>query len=218
MNAYDPKTVFSSIDQLGRYAYDNQPKITKWNLTRFAECLISLISKNEDEAVKLATEALDKFEQNYETKWLNMMRDKLGLYGADKDDKDLILELLNWMQKNKADYTNTFIFLMEKIIKGSEIYNKSEFNLWKNKWIKRLTMFGNTHDKSMVLMNSSNPMVIPRNHKIEEALTLATHGDLNVFNKLIEILKNPYLVNESDLEFLSPATYSDEKYQTFCGT
>src|SRR6056300_1406743 len=218
MDVYDPKTVFSSIDQLGRYAYENQPKITKWNLTRFAECLIPLISANEDEAIKLATEALDKFEQNYETKWLNMMRDKLGLYGEDKEDKNLIMELLNWMYEKKADYTNTFILLMNKTIKNSEIYDNADFNLWKTKWIKRLVMFGNTHDKSMELMSSSNPMVIPRNHKVEEALTLASNGDLTLFNRLIKILKNPYTVNSNDLEFMSPAPHSDKKYQTFCGT
>jgi len=218
MDSYDPKTVFSSIDQLGRYAYDNQPKITKWNLTRFAECLIPLISKNEDEAINLATAALDKFEKNYETKWLNMMRDKLGLYGQDKEDKNLIMELLHWMQKNKIDYTNTFVFLMNKKVKDSEAYNDTDFDLWKIKWVKRLTMFGNSHDKSIELMNSTNPMVIPRNHKVEEALTLASNGDLTLFNKLIEILKNPYLVNSNDLEFMSPAPHSDKKYQTFCGT
>ncbi len=218
MDTYDPKTVFSSIDQLGRYAYENQPKITKWNLTRFAECLIPLISKNEDEAIKLATEALDKFEKNYETKWLNMMRDKLGLYGQDKEDKNLIMELLDWMQKNKVDYTNTFIFLMNKIIKNSEAYKDTDFDLWKIKWEKRLTLFGNSHNKSMELMNSSNPMVIPRNHKIEEALSLASNGDLTLFNKLIEILKNPYLVSDNDLEFMCPSLHSDKKYQTFCGT
>ena len=218
MDTYDPKTIFSSIDQLGRYAYDNQPKITKWNLTRFAECLIPLISKNEDEAIKLATDALDKFEQNYETKWLNMMRDKLGLYGEDKEDKNLIMELLNWMQKNKADYTNTFIFLTDKTIKNSEVYDNTDFNLWKIKWVKRLAMFNSSHDKSMELMNSSNPMVIPRNHKVEEALTLASNGDLTLFNRLIKILKNPYTVNSNDLEFMSPAPHSDKKYQTFCGT
>src|SRR6056300_551489 len=185
MDVYDPKTVFSSIDQLGRYAYENQPKITKWNLTRFAECLIPLISANEDEAIKLATEALDKFEQNYE---------------------------------KKADYTNTFIFLMNKTIKNSEIYDNANFNLWKTKWMKRLVMFGNTHNKSMDLMSSCNPMVIPRNHKIEEALMLANNGDLTLFNKLIEILKNPYQVNENDLELMSPAPHSHVKYQTFCGT
>jgi uncharacterized protein YdiU (UPF0061 family) len=218
MDSYDPKTVFSSIDQLGRYAYDNQPKITKWNLTRFAECLIPLISKNEDEAIKLATAALDKFEQNYETKWLNMMRDKLGLYGENKDDKKLIMGLFDWMQKNKVDYTNTFIFLMNKTIESSKVYNNADFDLWKIKWKKRLTMFGNSHDKSMELMNSSNPMIIPRNHKVEEALTLASNGDLTLFNKLIEILKNPYLVNDNDLKFMSPARLSKKKYQTFCGT
>jgi uncharacterized protein YdiU (UPF0061 family) len=218
MDFYDPKTVFSSIDQLGRYAYNNQPKITKWNLTRFAECLIPLISKNEDEAINLATAALDKFEQSYETKWLNMMRDKLGLYGEDKDDKNLIMELLNWMQKNKVDYTNTFIFLMNKEIKDPEAYNNADFDLWKIKWVKRLTIFNNSHDKSMELMHSSNPMIIPRNHKVEEALTLASNGDLTLFNRLIKILKNPYLVNSDDLEFMSPVPHSDKKYQTFCGT
>ncbi|MDB9739471.1 YdiU family protein [Candidatus Pelagibacter sp.] len=218
MDTYDPKTVFSSIDQLGRYAYDNQPKITKWNLTRFAECLIPLISKNKDEAIKLATEALDKFEKNYEKKWLNMMRDKLGLYGEDKEDKNLIVELLNWMQKNKIDYTNTFIFLMNKKIKKPETYNNADFDLWKIKWVKRLTMFAGSHDKSMQLMNSSNPMVIPRNHKVEEALILANNGDLSMFNKLIEILKKPYLVDNDNVEFMSPPLQNDKKYQTFCGT
>jgi uncharacterized protein YdiU (UPF0061 family) len=218
MDSYDPKTVFSSIDQLGRYAYDNQPKITKWNLTRFAECLIPLISKNEDEAIKLATEALDKFEQNYQTKWLNMMRDKLGLYGEDKEDKNLIMELLNWMQKNKADYTNTFVFLMDKIIENPETYNNADFDLWKIKWMKRLAMFDNSSDKSIELMHYTNPMVIPRNHKVEEALTSANNGDLRLFNKLINILKNPYLINKDNFKFMSPAPHSDKKYQTFCGT
>jgi len=218
MDSYNPKTVFSSIDQLGRYAYENQPKITKWNLTRFAECLIPLISKNEDDAIKLATNALDNFESNYENKWLNMMRDKLGLYGEDKNDKNLIIELLNLMHKKKADYTNTFVYLMDEEIIDSETYNDADFKLWKIKWMKRLNMFSNTNDKSMKLMRSTNPMVIPRNHKIEESLMLANKGDLTLFNKLIKILKNPYQVNKSDLEFMSPTLYSNEKYKTFCGT
>ena len=211
IDSYDPKTVFSSIDQLGRYAYDHQPKITKWNLTRFAECLIPLINKNEDEAIKLATNALDNFEQNYENKWLNMMRDKLGLFGEDNGDKNLITELLNWMYKKKADYTNTFVFLMNEEIIDLETYNDKDFKLWKIKWIKRLNMFGATNDKSIELMRSTNPMVIPRNHKIEESLILADSGDLTLFDKLIEILKNPYQVNKSDLEFMSTAPYSDKK-------
>jgi len=107
---------------------------------------------------------------------------------------------------------------MNKAIENSKAYNNADFDLWKIKWVKRLTMFGNSRDKSMELMNSSNPMVIPRNHKVEEALTLASNGDLTLFNKLIKILKNPYQVNKDDLEFMSPAPYSNKKYQTFCGT
>ena len=104
MDHYNPKTVFSSIDQLGRYSFSNQPPITKWNLSRFAECLIPLIDKSEDKAIQLATEIIDNFQNIYEEKWLNMMRDKLGLFGKSKDDKKLIDDLLTWMEKNKADY------------------------------------------------------------------------------------------------------------------
>ena len=128
------------------------------------------------------------------------------------------MELLNWMQKNKVDYTNTFIFLMNKTIKNSEADNNADFDLWKINWVKRLIMFKNSNDKSIELMHSNNPMVIPRNHKIEEALTLASNGDLTLFNKLIKILKNPYEVNNNDFAFMSPAPHSDKKYQTFCGT
>jgi uncharacterized protein YdiU (UPF0061 family) len=118
MDQYHPKTVFSSIDKFGRYAYSNQPPIAKWNLARFAECLIPLIDKNEETAIKIATDVIDNFQNIYEKKWLNMMRDKLGLFGEDKNDRHLIDDLLNWMEKYKIDYTNTFCHLMEiKILK-----------------------------------------------------------------------------------------------------
>jgi len=107
---------------------------------------------------------------------------------------------------------------MGKKIKNSEIYNEADFNLWKDKWKKRLTMFNSTHDKSVALMHSTNPLIIPRNHKVEEALTLANNGNLTLFNKLLEILKNPYQVNNDDVDFMSPAPHSDKKYQTYCGT
>ena len=113
MDTYDPKTVFSSIDQMGRYAYCNQPVITKWNLARFAECLIPLIDDNQNKALELATEKINSFEKKYEEKWLNMMRKKLGILKADKKDKVLIIDLLTWMHQNKADYTNTFCHLMD---------------------------------------------------------------------------------------------------------
>ena len=103
MDNYDPKTVFSSIDKFGRYAYSNQPPIAKWNLARFAECLIPIIDSNEDKAIKIASEIIDNFQKIYEDKWLNMMRDKLGLFGEDKNDKNLIKSLLDWRENNKAD-------------------------------------------------------------------------------------------------------------------
>ena len=123
MDHYDPKTVFSSIDKFGRYSFSNQPPITKWNLARLAECLIPLIDKNEDAAIKIATETIDNFQNIYENKWLNMMRDKLGLFGKDKNDLKLINDLLHWMVSNQADYTNTFCHLMNINSSNDSKYN-----------------------------------------------------------------------------------------------
>jgi len=218
MDSYDPKTVFSSIDQSGRYAYDNQPKITKWNLTRFAECLVPLIDKNEDKAIKLATESLDKFEKNYEIKWLNMMRDKLGLHGEDKVDKNLVTELLSWMHNNKADYTNTFCFLMNEKFAFNKKYNNENFLNWKKKWNVRLKLNNNTEEKYLRLMHSVNPLVIPRNHKIEQALAEADNGDIGPAHKIIKVLEKPYTIQKKILEFQNPNPKENENYQTFCGT
>ena len=216
MDHYDPKTVFSSIDKFGRYSFSNQPPITKWNLTRFAECLIPLISKNEDEAIKLATEALDKFEKNYEKKWLNMMRDKLGLFGNNKNDKKLINDLLNWMGKNKADYTNTFCYLMNIKIGNNKIYNDKDFINWSNNWKKRISTNNSSKEKSLELMKNSNPTIIPRNHKVEEALTAANEDNLEIMNKLLSNLDKPYNEQKDIENYQSPS--GDKEYQTFCGT
>ena len=216
MDHYDPKTVFSSIDKFGRYAFSNQPPITKWNLARFAECLIPLIDKNEDTAIKLATDLIDNFQNIYEDKWLNMIRDKLGLFGEEKNDKKLINDLFNWMEKNKADYTNTFCNLMD--INSDEIYKNNDFINWKNEWKKRSELNNSTKEKQSKLMKSNNPIVIPRNHKVEEALAEADKGSLDKMKKLLAILKNPYDNQNNIQEYLMPAPSSNEKYQTFCGT
>ena len=216
MDYYDPKTVFSSIDKFGRYAFYNQPPITKWNLARFAECLIPLIDKNEDTAIKLATDLIDNFQNIYEDKWLNMMRDKLGLFGEDKNDKKLINDLFNWMEKNKADYTNTFCNLMD--VNSDEIYKNNDFINWKNEWKKRSELNNSTKEKQSKLMKSNNPIVIPRNHKVEEALAEADKGSLDKMKKLLAILKNPYDNQNNIEEYQTPAPSSNEKYQTFCGT
>ena len=216
MDHYDPKTVFSSIDKFGRYAFSNQPPITKWNLARFAECLIPLIDKNEDTAIKLATDLIDNFQKIYEDKWLNMMRDKLGLFGEDKNDKKLINDLFNWMEKNKADYTNTFCHLMG--INSDEVYKNVEFINWKNEWKKRSELNNSTKEKQIKLMKKNNPTVIPRNHKVEEALAEADKGSLDKMKKLLAILKNPYDNQNNIEEYQMPAPSNNKKYQTFCGT
>ena len=152
MDIYDPKTVFSSIDKLGRYAYCNQPIITKWNLSRFAECLIPLIDGDQDKAIKLATEVIDTFEKKYEEKWLGMMRNKIGLADEDEKDKFLILDLLTWMHQNKVDYTNTFCHLMNFQTQNDIVYENNEFSDWKKRWQERLSQ-NSSSEKYINLMS-----------------------------------------------------------------
>jgi len=218
MDTYDPKTVFSSIDELGRYAYFNQPSITKWNLARFAECLISLIDPKKEKAIEIATETINSFDKTYETKWINMMRDKLGLFGQDEKDQVLIIDLLTWMHKNKADYTNTFCFLMDEDFQHNKIYNDENFLTWKERWKERLKINNNTPKKYLSLMKSVNPLVIPRNHKVEEVLESANNNDLSPLKKLIKVLEKPYEKTNDNIDYQSPAPASDKKYKTFCGT
>jgi len=217
MDFYDPKTVFSSIDQMGRYAYCNQPGITKWNLSRFAECLIPLIDKDQSKAIGLATDIINTFEKKYEEKWLNMMRDKLGLFGIDDKDKFLIIDLLTWMHQNKVDYTNTFCHLMNFKIDNNKEYEDNDFQNWKKRWKERLSKNNNTPEKFMKLMRNVNPLVIPRNHKIEEALSKANDGNYDVMNELIKILCKPY-TDQKDISNYQLPSYSNDDYKTFCGT
>ena len=216
MDHYNPKTVFSSIDQLGRYSFSNQPPITKWNLSRFAECLIPLIDKNEDKAIQLATEIIDNFQNIYEEKWLNMMRDKLGLFGKSKDDKKLIDDLLSWMEKNKADYTNTFCYLMNIKIANNSLYSDKDFINWSNEWQNRISINDNSKEKSLELMKETNPVIIPRNHKVEEALKAANEDNLEVMNKMLSKFDNPYDEQKDIEDYQLPSL--DDNYQTFCGT
>ena len=218
MDYYDPKTVFSSIDKFGRYAFSNQPPITKWNLARFAECLIPVIDKNENNAIKLASDLIDNFQNIYENKWLNMMRDKLGLFGEDKSDKKLINDLFDWMKKNKADYTNTFCYLMKTNNTEDQIFEDKNFIKWQERWYKRLKINNTPEEKYFDLMRSKNPNVIPRNHKVEEALKAANENNFQPFHNLLKVLKSPYNSNADLSEYQKPAPFTDEKYQTFCGT
>tara|TARA_B100001175_G_C19480588_1_gene626906 strand:+ start:42 stop:1487 length:1446 start_codon:yes stop_codon:yes gene_type:complete len=216
MDTYNPKTVFSSIDKLGRYSFSNQPPITKWNLARLAECLIPLIDKNEDTAIKIATDLIDNFQNIYEEKWLNMMRDKLGLFGENKNDKLLIDNLFSWMEQNKADYTNTFCHLMD-IKSNDKIYNNNSFLDLVNQWKRRSKLHNSSKEKQLKLMKENNPIVIPRNHKVEEALTSAGKGNLEEIKKLLKVLNDPY-GNQKNISAFQKPSLDNKNYQTFCGT
>mgnify|MGYP001407898249 FL=1 len=216
MDDYDPKTVFSSIDKFGRYSFSNQPPITKWNLARLAECFIPLIDKDEDQAIKIASEIIDNFQNIYETKWLNMMRDKLGLFGEDKDDLKLINNLFNWMKSNQADYTNTFCYLMNISSIQDQIYKDKNFIDWSKNWEKRILINGGSKENSLELMKKNNPIVIPRNHKVEEALEAANDNNLKPMYDLLSILKKPYTKQTNIEKFQTPS--KNKNYQTFCGT
>ena len=218
MDNYNPETVFSSIDHDGRYAYFNQPGITKWNLARFAETLLPLINNDKDKAIDITSKTINSFGTLYKKCWLEMMRKKLGLLGEDSKDENLIIDLLSWMHQNKADYTNTFCFLMNKNIQENKIYNNQEFISWKQQWQERLKLHNNSSEKSLKLMCSVNPMVIARNHKVEEVLKEANNGNINPFNDFLKVLEKPYEKQIKTNNYQFPAPSSEKKYQTFCGT
>ena len=218
MDSYDPRTVFSSIDKQGRYSYFNQPIITKWNLERFAESLLPLIDDDNKVAIKIVTDVLKEFPEKYKKNWIEMMKKKLGLISEDPKDEELIIELLSWMHKNKADYTNTFCYLMNQYKLKNEIYNESQFILWKKKWEQRVNLNNSCLKKSLKIMRTVNPLVIPRNHLVEEALNHATEkNSLNKINELLKVLKDPYNSNSETSKYQS-TQFSEENYVTYCGT
>tara|TARA_A100001015_G_scaffold11362_1_gene13560 strand:+ start:484 stop:1947 length:1464 start_codon:yes stop_codon:yes gene_type:complete len=218
MDKYDPKTVFSSIDHFGRYAYYNQPSITKWNLARFAECLIPFLDANKDEAIKIATNKINEFDKKYEKKWLKMMSDKIGLLDTEKEDEVLILDLLQWMHSNKADYTNTFYNLINEKIFSNQVYDNADFLTWKDRWKMRLSKYKNKMDKVEEKMKFSNPIIIPRNYKVEEALSAAESGDMSLVEILLKALEKPYENNSNLKDFQITEKLNKSGYKTYCGT
>ena len=210
MDAYDPKTKFSSIDHQGRYAYGNQAKIAQWNMARFAETLIPLIDVDLNKSIEILEKEIADFADVYGAKSLDMMRGKLGIQAGDEEeDYFFIKELLDWMHGNKADYTNTFRDLMNENL-NSPIYKNEEFQAWYTKFIKK------NPDKN--IMKQYNPVLIPRNHKVEEALEAAHQNNLDPLHQLLEVLERPYEENSKVSEYQTPAPTTETPYQTFCGT
>jgi uncharacterized protein YdiU (UPF0061 family) len=218
MDAYDPATVFSSIDKQGRYAYGNQPYIAAWNLARFAETLLPLLNDDEAQAVKLAEDAIASFSEVYHRNWFAGMRAKLGIFNEEQQDESLIKDLLTMMQKYSADYTNTFRALTLDKLEETALFGTTEFAQWREQWQERLGRQQETKDSSQQLMRSSNPAIIPRNHRVEDALEAAVkQGDYSVMEGLLDVLSSPYAHSTEQAYYTLPEL-SDSPYQTFCGT
>ena len=213
VEAYDPDTVFSSIDFWGRYAYGNQPVIAGWNLARFAEALLPLLSDDAEEAVALAEESFGVFRPRYDAAWSSGMRTKLGLsadIGAEVVTP-LVDELLALLKESRVDYTSFFRHL------GQAARGKAEsdpelagFNDWMSRW--------RALNPDAESMDRTNPIYIPRNHLVEEALTAATAGDLDPLERLLAAVTAPYDERPGLERYASPAPEDFGAYQTFCGT
>ncbi len=233
MDTYNPATVFSSIDQHGRYAFANQPRIASWNLARFAETLLPLIDADEQKAIELGQAALAEFGESFNRHWLQGMRAKLGWMNEEEADGELARALLDLMQQHNADYTNTFRRLSGRdcdsesadaatanAIPGTEaLYAAAEFTDWAGRWWARLKRQGIAPAVALENMRRVNPAVIPRNHKVEEALAAATaHGDMSALHSLLAALQKPFTETAENAAYRIPAPKSDEPYRTFCGT
>ena len=218
MDAYNSNTVFSSIDHMGRYAYANQPNIAQWNLARLAETLLPLINQNINKAVEIAEETINQFPEIYKRKWLAMMHAKLGLIGNQVNDDSLIYDLLKWMQKNHADYTNTFRDLSNADKPTDKHYTQKHFEDWYSRWQNRLTQNTKPLKSAVRLMKETNPAVIPRNHKVEQVLEAASSGDFKPLQDLLAVLNEPYIDRASIKSYQTPPEPNERVYQTFCGT
>ena len=224
MDAYSPGTVFSSIDTQGRYAYGNQPAIMAWNLARLAEALIPLVDEDRDKAVEVLTEMINTVPDDYEEKSIARMRAKLGLATAADDDVELVNELLTAMEQGNADFTMTFRRLSDAM-RGNAIPVQGQFdglqgiNTWLDRWRGRLAQEDIAPETRAAQMDQINPIYIPRNHKVEEALAAAVDAeDMSAFNSLLTVISNPFEEVAGQEDYAAPAAPAAFPYQTFCGT
>ena len=224
MDTYAPGTVFSSIDTGGRYAYANQPLILSWNMARLAETLIPLISPDKDRAIKVLTEALQRVQPLYETYWLAGMRTKIGLSTENSDDLGLVNELLSVMEAGAADFTLVFRRLSQPLRGDAgpvrQLFDDpTAFDIWALRWHDRLAKDKIAPEAIAQAMDRVNPIYIPRNHKVEEALSAAVDmEDMAPFTDLLAVLSHPFDEVPRNETYAAPAPFTDPPYQTFCGT
>jgi uncharacterized protein YdiU (UPF0061 family) len=226
MDTYDLDTVYSSIDHSGRYAFGNQSNIAQWNLTRLAECLLTLLDKDEHKAVTLAEGVLNDFPKKFQAYWLDGMRNKLGLTSPNPEDADIARQLLQLMQKHNADYTLTFRYLCSAVSVDTDIRHlkaifsgDTSFNDWVHLWRTRLANEPHEIEQIAKNMQSVNPAFIPRNHQVEKAINSAIdYDDFSKMKELIKILTTPYIDQPDYKEYMLPPKPDERVFQTFCGT
>jgi protein adenylyltransferase len=224
IDAYDPAAVFSSIDHGGRYALGRQPMIAQWNLARLAEAMLALIAPDDpDKAVELVSSELGQFPEVYRKHWVGGMRAKLGLRTEDENDQAFFEALLTAMHEQKVDYTLLFRHLGDAALgnaeKATALFNETDaFRSWSLQWQNRLAKEGSGAAFVKARMDRVNPIYIPRNHKVEEALSAAEIGDYVPVKRILEVLESPFDEREGFEDYARPAPSELAPYKTFCGT
>lgn len=219
MDTYHPETVFSSIDTEGRYAFQNQPKIASWNLARLAEALLPLFHDSMEKSIEIAQTEINQFTKWYHTFWYEGMKKKLGLFQEHEMDEHLIEALLGMMVKYEADYNNTFCDLTLNRTIQSKLTASAEYQQWISLWQERRKQQKESLEESRILMESVNPTVIPRNHRVEEALERAVNfQDYSALDSLVSVLRHPYDYHNINHYYTTPPGEAACGYRTFCGT
>ncbi|KQS67885.1 hypothetical protein ASG39_05890 [Rhizobium sp. Leaf371] len=226
LDAYDPAKVFSSIDRNGRYAYAAQPGIGQWNLARLAETLLPLLDTDAEAAVTAANGVLKLYGERFQHHWLAAMRAKLGLSASADGDLDLVQDLLTLMHQEEADFTLTFRRLADVAADPStedgftaQFRTPASTSLWLDRWRRRVETDGRSGADTAAAMRSVNPAFIPRNHRIEQAITAArTDADFSAFDALMQVLARPYDDQPALAPFAAPPAPGEEVLKTFCGT
>jgi serine/tyrosine/threonine adenylyltransferase len=226
MDTFDPATVFSSIDERGRYAYANQPNAALWNLARFAETLLPLVDVDTPRAIGAATEAIGTFETLFNDSWLGGMRRKLGLSTSEHGDRQLAEDLLKAMHRNQADFTLSFRALCSaaRDRQGdgplrAQFLNALDYDEWALRWRARMSREATTLESRTESMQEANPAYIPRNHRVEQVIVAAVErSDFAPFEEFLEVLAAPYVERAALARYANPPQPQERVLQTFCGT
>lgn len=220
MDAFDPNAVFSSIDHEGRYAYQQQPRIAQWNLTRLAECLLPLLDSSLERAKELALESLKKFEEHFRKAYIEGFARKLGLSQASPDDAPLIETWLGLLARHHEDFTIGFRALSDTSGLSLALREDEDFKKWHSKWQQRVQEEGISSEELVCRLKKANPAIIPRNHQIERAIAAAyAHADLSIFEDLLRVVQRPFDdPKPEDLVYTLAPKPEERVTETFCGT